>query len=304
VEDWQGNAIAKYLYDGTNPIRKYKAPGIESDMLVTSCSTIEGYNYSPDLDDDPEEWSESAGCTVTYIADAGPGPGGGDYAGLPSGDGGAGGTISVVNPAKMITYSGNDPITNVAQYIQCFNGSGSASSYKITLYVDQPIPGSRTPYTFGSGSQNGIFNVGHVFLVFQQNEPGGAIVRSMGFYPYSWVTPLNPTDPGSLNNDQDHIYNISLSMIVSGQQFMEILNTFASGNNVNYNLNDNNCTTWVLNALQAGGIDIQTTTGVWPLGSGDDPGDLGEDIRTMTLASNMTRTTNSGSSPVNTGTCQ
>jgi hypothetical protein len=306
VEDWQGNTIAKYLYAGNKPIRKYTAPGIETDVIITNCSTIDGYNYSPGSGADPVEWSESGGCTDSYFPDGSALPNGADYASFNPGGGGGGGTGSTttINPAQMIIYSGNDPITNVAQYIGCFTNNGGTSGYMITLYVDQPVPGSRTPYTFGSGSQNGIFNVGHVFLVFQQNGSTGAIIRTMGFYPKSWVTPVNPTDPGSLNNDQDHIFDISLSMTISGQQFMEILNTFALGNTVNYNLNTNNCTSWAINALSAGGINIQTNTGVWPLGSGDDPGDLGEDIRSMTLAPNMSRNTNSGNSPLNSGTCQ
>ena len=57
---------------------------------------------------------------------------------------------------------------------------------------------------------------------------------------------------------------------------------------VMYNLNANNCTTFSLDALSAGGIKVPATIGTWLDGSGNDPGDLGEDIRIMNLSSNMT----------------
>ena len=51
-----------------------------------------------------------------------------------------------------------------------------------------------------------------------------------------------------------------------------------------YNLNTNNCTTFAINALATGGIKIPATTGTWGLaGYGDDPGDLGEDLRTKNI---------------------
>ena len=71
-----------------------------------------------------------------------------------------------------------------------------------------------------------------------------------------------------------------------------------------YNLNSNNCTTFALDAMDAGGVSIPSTVGTWAFnGQGLDPGDLGEDIRGMQLGSNMTRST-VGSGHPNVGTCQ
>jgi hypothetical protein len=59
-----------------------------------------------------------------------------------------------------------------------------------------------------------------------------------------------------------------------------------------YDLNTNNCTSFAIHALQAGNINVPATVGSWADGGfGYDPGDLGEDIRTMALGSSMTRNT-------------
>jgi hypothetical protein len=84
---------------------------------------------------------------------------------------------------------------------------------------------------------------------------------------------------------------------------MNALNSCAQGNATEYNLSTNNCTTWALSSLAAGGVNINTQQGSWPLGEGDDPGDLGEDIRGMKLSPNMSLNTSGGSATSNTGTC-
>jgi hypothetical protein len=297
VEDWNGNPVAKYLYKPDGTILKLGVSHIQTDATITVCNVITGYNYAPSTND-TEEWTETAGCTEMYFPDdIGEGePGGGDYGG---GGGGSG-----APPAMMILHAGKNPIPNIAQYIQCFQNNGNLSSYTITLYVDQPLPGTRKPFTVGTQSKNGTFDIGHVFVDFEEASPSETIVRSMGYYPKNWVSPASPINPGSLNNDQNHIFNISLKISVSGQQFMQILDAFASGNSVNYNLNSNNCTTWALTALEAGGIKIQANQGTWPLGKGYDPGDLGEDIRDMPLPLNMSRNEQGGTSPPNSGACQ
>lgn len=314
VEDWNGHGVARYWYGRGAPVRKY-SPGLGggtgsgSSIGIAACEIIYGYNYAVGNETGGEAWEEEEGdcaeANVVVAPGGGNGPTGIDYGvGASGGGGGGGGGSSAASiAASMIVVSGNDPITNLAQYLKCFQ-IDDISTYKVTLYVDQPVPGSTAPYTFQRNGQNGVFSIGHTFLTFQQSGTSGTIVRSIGFYPASWVTPVNPNDPGSLNNDQGHGYNISLAVSVSGQQFMEILNTMSTGNTMDYNLNYNNCTTLAISSLSAGGIKIQTTQGVWPLGGGDDPGDLGEDIRYMQLASNMARGTQTGNAPSNSGTCQ
>ena len=57
-----------------------------------------------------------------------------------------------------------------------------------------------------------------------------------------------------------------------------------------------------MGAMAAAGVNILTSTGSWPGGSGKDPGDLGEDVKAMTLGSNMSRSTIYRSHP-NVGNC-
>ena len=129
-------------------------------------------------------------------------------------------------------------------------------------------------------------------------------MRNVGFYPSGDVTPLSVESQGQLNNDANHEFNISLNVSVTSSQFAQVLNFIAQGNSPGYmyNLNSNNCSTFAMNALGSAGILVPRTNGSWLNGGGLNPGDLGEDIREMELAANMTRTTMSGTHP-NLGSC-
>jgi hypothetical protein len=166
--------------------------------------------------------------------------------------------------------------------------------------VDQPEPGSRDAWALTSsgvaGSSAGAnpVDAGHVFLVLTENFGGYSIVRNVGFYPQTNVFPWSSSAQGQLNNDDGHAYNISLTINVDNAQFFNILNYISQGNNPGYmyDLNTNNCTSFVIHALEAGNVNLPATVGSWSDGGfGYDPGDLGEDIRTMPLLSNMTRNT-------------
>ena len=109
-----------------------------------------------------------------------------------------------------------------------------------------------------------------------------------------------------MNDDDLHSYNISGSFSVNNAQFFNILNFVSQGNTPGYlyNLNTNNCTTFVINAMGQAGITLPRTIGTWYDGSGDDPGDLGEDIRKNNITG-MTVNPNggSGNSHLNAGQC-
>jgi hypothetical protein len=314
--DWNGNFISEYKYEGSK-IKKLKtdlSTGNISTNSVEPPSKVAVNMFAIETDyymvtytyvvTDPEGGTysyEYLGSSYTFIDDGGGGDGGGGgLGGSDYGDIGGGGSSSAkVTPSNTFTVeTGNDPIYNVKDYIKCFDGNLNAS-YTVSLCVAQPILGERDSYSSGV---SGV-NVGHTFLTFQQNASGVVTTRSMGLYPNGIVSPGQPRAAGSLNNDQGHIYNVSLTFTTTGAQFMNILNSFSNGNMVNYDLNTNNCTTWALSSLSAGGINISTSPGSWPFGGGDDPGDLGEDIRSMSLGSNMQKNLNSTSAPNNAGTC-
>jgi len=143
--------------------------------------------------------------------------------------------------------------------------------------------------------------VGHTFLVFTEITGGNVITRNVGFYPGIKVTPISQTAFGTLNNDEMHPYNISGSFVVNGTLFFSMLTYIAQNSGNNYNLSANNCTTFAINTLATGHIYLPSTIGSWPLGIGNDPGDLGEDIRATDFVG-MTRSIDQVAH-MNIGTC-
>lgn len=151
-----------------------------------------------------------------------------------------------------------------------------------------------------------MINTGHTFLILTENDQGNIISRNVGFYPSGIVVPTTTGafSQGVLGDDESHIYNISLTVTVTSAQFFNILNFISLGNNPGfyYNLNTNNCSTFAINAMGAGEVSLPSTRGSWPGGSGNDPGDLGQDILGMSLSPNMTRNTVEKLHP-NVGSC-
>lgn len=328
VEDWAGNFLKEYRYNGKGSIEKLDIGQVEerslnrnatttiNQSIIIVCYEISGFNYSP-VNDEYTYWSYDAGCNSMFFPDGsgggdgggsgdGGGPGGGDYGGGSSG-GGGGGTNIPPTPSFTLV-SGDDAINNISEYTKCFtNTPGNTHSYNISLCVLQPEEGSREGWVTaggGSSSNNSPVSVGHTFLIFSEYSPTGTIVRNVGFYPSGDVTPLTVESQGQLNNDANHQFNISLNISVTSSEFTQVLSFITQGNSPGYmyNLNSNNCTTFALNALGSAGILIPRTTGNWLNGGGLNPGDLGEDIREMQLQPNMSRNTTQGTHP-NLGSC-
>ena len=303
-EDWRGNSLMgperisqPMTISATSP-----RPVIPDDMLVSICTEIDGYNYAVGDAENGEGWEESTCTQYSFSGESGAGStafSGSDYSDV-GGGGGAASAIRIPPPTN--------PIANITDYLKCFaNVGGNGHTYTATLAVEQPVPGSRTPWGLsgtGSSATGNPVNVGHTWLILTETTAYGSTTRNVGFYPASLVVPQYPTAEGVLNDDEAVSYNIALTITVNDAQFFNILNFISQGNGSGwlYNINSNNCTTFTLNALLAGGINIPTTRGVWTDGSGDDPGDLGQDLRSMPLQSNMNLTTVSNFHP-NVGSC-
>lgn len=191
--------------------------------------------------------------------------------------GGGGGSSTAYSYANLV-YSPpvNKHIGSITDYLKCFtNVAGSTNTYNIRLCVDQPVAGDRTAWGFnGNGSANSSsganpINVGHTFLILTEVTPTGTITRNVGFYPTTIVRPGASTSQGQLVNNDDHSYNISLSITMTNSQFFSVLNYVSQGNNTGYkyDLNYNNCTTFALHALSAGSIFLGSTIGSWPGGT-------------------------------------
>lgn len=321
VETWEGNLINRYRADKTGSIRKYdfdkekssqKESGNEigrNTAIVTVCYEYSGYNCSPSTGE-CYNWSYSAGCDSYFLDD-----GFGDdfpsdeYLDLIDNSGTGGGGGSGFPAENVITVEdGPSPIANVNDYNKCFtNSPGNGNQYKVTLCVEQPIPGTRESWGWNGSNASGSINpvmVGHTFLVLTQTSPSGTITRNIGYYPSGGVSNFSPTSGGELNNDANSPYDIAIEVSLNSSQFFSILDFISQTNSPGfiYNLNTNNCTHFALNALGSVGINFPRTYGSWTNGGGLNPGDLGEDMRSMQLSSNMTRLTVNNSHP-NRGSC-
>lgn len=183
----------------------------------------------------------------------------------------------------QIGYSG--PYVDVREYLKCFlKTNNSASIYRVVVYVDQAWANHRSQlYTASNDSAPG-----HVFIGLEETTNSQTIVRNIGFYPVSGANPVNPQDQGAVKAD-DRPFDVMLAIEVTQGQFTTIVNNLMAAGTSGYNLNSHNCTDYVLDATSAMGVNLPQTIGNWYLGSGRNPGDLGEDIREMTLSANMFR---------------
>ena len=307
IEDWLGHPIQKLLYTPDGKVKRFIPTSTQPTMaeVTETCYSITGYNYSPELDE-TVTWSEAAGCSIDYV-DEGTEE---EFGGI----GGSGASGADSTGASAITLlPGNSVIKNISQYFQCFtNVGGTDHTYTVTVCVAQADPGTRTPWTASSGGSSGSssgdnpINAGHTFLTLSESYGSTTITRNVGFYPAADVNPINYTSQGTLNDDETHTYNISGSFTVTNAQFFNILNFVSQGNiqGYLYNLNTNNCTTFAINGMAQAGINLPRTIGTWLDGAGNDPGDLGEDLRVNNI-SGMTLNLTGGTiySHLNVGQC-
>lgn len=199
---------------------------------------------------------------------SGTGTGGG------SGTGTGGGNGAVAAPAM---YSPETP-TKVVAEVKCFTNNPSAT-YSITVNVNQPIPGSRDVF-----DPLKKFMVGHTFLTLQQTNPdGSSIVRNIGWYPKDMVKPGNETDDGTFADDSETPFDISLKISVSGNDFLTVISSLIAEEKLQFNLDNFNCTNSALTAFLSIGVHLPDTKSNVILFSGNNPADLGEDIKNLDL---------------------
>ncbi len=218
--------------------------------------------------------------------------GGGGEGGVGGGSGGgfgSGGT-SGLSPTTVLVAPPNIPVTDIRQFLKCFNTSQSAM---FSVYARQPRPG--TPTTWASSSSGP--DVGHTFVSITQN----GITRVFGFYPISDKAILDD-GPGIFGDNGQTKYSIKITTTISQGDLNSLLTYIYSHSNNNYSLTDYNCTDFGIGAAGAAGLTLPDTYGNWGIGGGSTPGTLGQDMRTMPLPTGASRTL-SGVSPTNTGGC-
>lgn len=212
------------------------------------------------------------------------------------GDGGSGGGFSgepcggVEGDEGMeafVVYEPERPIDDVKEYLKCFTTSKSA---KVTFYVD-PVNGSGIKFSKYE-------KAGHAFITIEQSAGGSIFKRTLGFYPEEIINPFFKTNSKSvLGDNSDNLYDVKLVVPVTGLQLAGVLNIIKGFNPV-YDLQQYNCTNFVLDISDAVGLNIKRTIGSWGIGSGLTPTSLAEDLKIIPGAE-----VGGGRSPINVGNC-
>lgn len=146
--------------------------------------------------------------------------------------------------------------------------------FVVIIYVDQPGDG-------GDRDVNEGTDVGHTFIEVINGETGES--TTVGFYPAEPVRPWNTEVDGEIRDDSNHPWDVRAEIEITEEQYNEIMEQINEDrqNPPDYDLNDCNCTDYVLNLLEEVGIDIETDPSDYPFpfgGDGRNPGNLGEDL--------------------------
>ena len=225
--------------------------------------------------------------------------------GIPSGNTSGGGSSSGSTSGFSTTTIVVDgpPIQqfDLLQRLNCFNTtSNSSGDHSVTIYVDQPVPNNSNTYTTGSGSggsskDKSDVDVGHTFINLTQTINGTSRSFTFGFYPLGGVSPTNPNAIGTFVDDGGHVYDVGLSIDISPYEFNQLISGIQGLSQYsNYNLDNRNCSDFGIDALSIISINLDDTYGSWPFGGGTNPGNLGQDIRSMNISSTMTRDLDGG----------
>lgn len=177
-------------------------------------------------------------------------------------------------------------IEDMENYLRCFDTTKSA---QLTIYIDQPIANQSDAWTTGDGK------AGHAFINLTQ----GNLTRSWGLYPSGTAGPYSPDDPHAFGNNMNDEFDVSITITINQSSLFNIVED-ARNYNINYDLNTNNCTDYVIQTAQLAGIALPDPQSTWTNGGGSNPGAFGQAIRTMTLVNGMTRNNTGGNAGNNT----
>lgn len=228
---------------------------------------------------------------------------------IPSGgSGGTGITITTSDIGNAIPVIDSQPGINPTTYINCFNDGKTAISYTLTIFVDQPSPGTNHQWStsvnvYGAnlkfmtpGGQ--LLNVGHTFVSFEKNNTDGTSVKqTMGFYPGG----AGISSKAVIKDDSNHPFNISYKLTVTSGQFNAALNRLMQDyNSSNYVLSnlfgtERNCTDAAISWMTVAGAYLPTQS----RGSfSNTPGDFGQVLKNLSTASTIP-----GTAPQSHGPC-
>ncbi|WP_442588157.1 hypothetical protein ACSBL2_19110 [Pedobacter sp. AW31-3R] len=156
-----------------------------------------------------------------------------------------------------------------------FDDGKKAVAYALLLHVKQPAPGKRKIFVWT--------NTGHTFItLIKYNTDSTFASASFGFYPDKdqllSATPVAPTTSAVFKDDAAHLWDEIMGKFISHHTFQNILELTRKFEGMTYNLNDQNCTDFGLQAAGLAGIHIGDTFGKWPFGRGNNPAVTGQSI--------------------------
>jgi hypothetical protein len=191
------------------------------------------------------------------------GSGVGSYGGTTGGSYGSGGegstgvTVDETMLVDVDTYV-DHPAVDVGQYLKCFDGIADAGAVcEVGIYSDVPVDSDPNKiFDFSTGSP------GHTFIQIKKTSADGSksIIQNIGFYPKAgFKTALTnaPVD-AKFVDDADHEFNAGYTKSLTPDEFRSILTEILYLKNIQYDIDNFNCTDWALDIFnkQGYGLDI------------------------------------------------
>jgi hypothetical protein len=215
--------------------------------------------------------------------------------GLPPASGG-GSSPSAPPPASNLPGENKNAV-NPKDMMKCFqNLPDAGSTMKITVYVQEPWPGT----TFNVGPNS----VGHSAISLTKINGSQRITQTVGFYPDATGLAKVHAPSKIVDNGGDLDYNASISYTVNSADFNKIIN-YINNPPSTYDISDFNCTNFVVSACQAGNITLPnavTYSQLYQAGPVSTPATLGDSIEKMKGDPNVN--TNGGTVPFSNGPCK
>ena len=172
-------------------------------------------------------------------------PAGGSGGGGGSTGAGGGPSIVPIEPVVLIDFESQDTYSGIdlQKFINCFNAIPDVgSTCAIEIFTDIPVDGNPNIfYDIATGSP------GHVFINVRKSNGMQSASQNIGFYPKSGYKAVTyaPT-AGKLVNNEHHEFNASLKMDLTPAQLVSVLTRIQQLANLNYDVDEYNCTDWAL----------------------------------------------------------
>lgn len=137
----------------------------------------------------------------------------------------------------------------LSKRFECFNSvpDNGSTVYNVKLYTelaDKNRPGALL---------NSSFVPGHTFITMTKTNGSTTVSETFGFYPES-ATKASFQSPvkSMVVDNQDHAYDASLTMTVSANQFIAMMNTAINKAKNKYDMTEYNCTNFALDVFNQG----------------------------------------------------